>query len=399
MVKIVHINATDNRGGASIACYRHSEAMNKAGLNSNIVVANHPKGLLKILRSLYFRINLPRERKLQSLANFSLMDFGMPLYRIPAIREADIIYLHWICANTLSIRGVEEILKLGKPTFWYMHDMFPFTGGCHHALGCNGYKNNCTNCPQILNESQKCRASKQLQEKISRWRKYSNLEFVSPSVWEAQCAIESSLCKDHKIHVAPNLLDTGKFYPLEFDTKSDFGLDPNKKTILFGASRIASPYKGAEHIKKCLMMLDSSRYEGLVMGNADMDFISDLPINVVQTGYLSDERDIVRAYNACDTFVISSIAESFGQVVAEAMACGKPCVGYPTGGVIDLISHQTNGFLTHNYRAEELADGIGWMFSDDKRYRILSEAARTYIVSNFSYDVALEKHPELLPYI
>lgn len=398
-LRIVHINATDSRGGASIACFRHSAAMQNVGLQSTVLVANHPHGFDKILRSIYFRINLPKEKELDSLANFSLMSFGMPLHRNPLVRDADIIYLHWICANTLSIQGVEKILKLGKPTFWYMHDMFPFTGGCHYSLSCSGYKKDCDKCPQIRNSNLNCKASKQLADKINHWSKYNNLEFVSPSVWEAQCASESTLCQGHKIHISPNLLDTTMFHPFGYNTKEDFGLDPNKRTILFGATRIASPYKGASYVKECLKMLDPNKYEGLVMGKADIDFISDIPIKVVQTGFLSDETSIVKAYNACDTFVTSSLAESFGQVVAEAMACGKPCVGFPTGGIKDLIRHKDNGYLTNNNSAEELAYGIDWLFSDSVRYQLMSNKARSYIVENFSYDVVLKKHPELWPYL
>lgn len=399
MVRIVHINATDAKGGAYIACSRHNEAMNRAGLDSTIVVANHQHGIQKIKRSLYFRLNLPREERLNAHANFSLMDFGMPLHHNPKVKNADIIYLHWVCANTLSINGVEKILRLGKPTFWYMHDMFPFTGGCHYSLGCNGYKDDCLNCPQIGNEILKYKAHKQLLEKIDKWSKYPNLEFVSPSAWEAQCALDASLCNGHKVHIAPNLLDTTIFKPFGIGTKTDFGLDLRKRTILFGASRLSSPYKGAKYVKECLQMLDPNKYEGLVMGKVDSDFISNLPIKVVQTGFLSDERTIVKAYNACDTFITASLAESFGQVVAEAMACGKPCVGFPTGGILDLILHKENGFLTQYIKAEELKEGIEWIFADNLRYNVMAQKAREFIMDNFSYDLVLNKHPELLSYL
>lgn len=397
-MKIVHINATDARGGAAIGMMRHNESMIRAGLDSKVITANHPIGFDKILGSLYFRVNSRREAKLQSIANFSLMNFGMSLHKNPIVREADVIFLHWVCANTLSIKGVEHILKLGKPTFWYMHDMFPFTGGCHYALDCNGYMGNCDSCPQIANTSYKNTAAKQLMEKIRYWSKYSNLEFVAPSVWEADCARQSALCVGHKIYVAANLIDTDIYKSMEC-TKAVFGLDPNKRTILFGATRIGSPYKGALYAHECLSMLDSDRYEGLVIGKADMDFISDLPIHVVQTGFLNNDLDIAKAYNACDTFLMTSIAESFGQVVAEAMACGKPCVGFPTGGVLDLIKHERNGFLTLNYDAKELKSGIEWLFKDEKRYHKLSENARLQILNNNSYHNVLKVHSELQPFI
>lgn len=400
-MNIVHINATDARGGAAIACTRHSEAMNTVGLDSKIIVANNFRGINRILKSCYFRINSKREAKLNATANFSLMDFGMPLYKNPVVKNADIVFLHWICANTLSINGVEKILQLGKPTFWYMHDMFPFTGGCHYALSCTGYIHQCLNCPQISNDAYREKAAKQLVRKIDHWRHYLNLEFVAPSSWEAECAKKSALCKGHKIHVVPNILNTDIYKPIynNNEAKAFFGLNPQKKTVLFSATRIGSPYKGAKYARECLKMLDSDRYEGLVMGRADMDFISDLPIRVVQTGFLSDDYLIAKAYNACDTFLMTSIAESFGQVVLEAMACGKPCIGFPTGGVLDLILHKKTGYLTRDYNPLELKEGIEWLFSDGERYKCISSFARDQILRNNSYDKVLNIHSELKPYI
>lgn len=395
MIKIVHINATDARGGAAIAMKRHSEAMNRAGFDSRIVVANHPSLYEKILQSLFFRINHWRVEKLQAKANFSLMNFGLPLYKKRIVRDADIIFLHWLCENTLSIDGVEQILKLGKPTFWYMHDMFPFTGGCHYSLECNRYTHDCKNCPQIGCAFKKNMAAKQLAEKIEHWSKYSNLEFIAPSTWESKCAEKSTLCRGHKVHVVANILDTDIYKPLDIDAKVCLGLDPNKRTILFGATRIGSPYKGSVYARECLSMLDPKKYEGLVLGKADKDFISGLPIKVVQTGFLTKDEDIALAYNACDTFLMTSIAESFGQVVAEAMACGKPCVGFPTGGVTDLIRHKESGFLTTDYYPKELKEGITWLFEDKERYGKLSYEARRQIVKGNSFMNVLDIHSEL----
>ena len=66
------------------------------------------------------------------------------------VAEADILHLHW----TPGFINSKDILRIAnlKPKLgivWTLHDMFAFTGGCHHSFDCTGYKENCSNCPQV----------------------------------------------------------------------------------------------------------------------------------------------------------------------------------------------------------------------------------------------------------
>ena len=47
-------------------------------------------------------------------------------------------------------------------------------------------------------------------------------------------------------------------------------------------------------------------------------------------------------YNAVDVYVTSSLAESFGQTIIEAQACGTIPVGFDLGGIPDIIEHEKN---------------------------------------------------------
>ena len=330
---------------------------------------------------------------LKATGSFSVMQYGHSFDRIKEVKEADIIFLHWVNQNTLSIKGVEHILRMGKPTYWYMHDMFPITGGCHHSLGCEGFQNKCTDCPLIKNK--KSIASKQLQSKLKHWAKYKNLEFITPSTWLGSCVEKSILAKGHRVHVVPNVIDTNLFKPLPFDTKVMFGLNPKKKTLLFSADLSGSVYKGSQYTIDCLKRLDPNEFEGLIIGNMPKGLQEEVPIKVIATGYLMDSLSLVLAYNACNTVLISSVAENYPNVVLEAMACGKPCIGFKTGGIPDLICDKETGLLTAENTSDSLLNAINTMFQDGILYKRMGDAARKMIETNNAYKKMRDIYKEI----
>jgi glycosyltransferase involved in cell wall biosynthesis len=50
-------------------------------------------------------------------------------------------------------------------------------------------------------------------------------------------------------------------------------------------------------------------------------------------------------YNCADVFVFPSRTDTFGLVLAEAMACGVPVAAYPVEGPRDVVAHGKSGFL------------------------------------------------------
>lgn len=50
-------------------------------------------------------------------------------------------------------------------------------------------------------------------------------------------------------------------------------------------------------------------------------------------------------YNCADVFVFPSRTDTFGLVLAEAMACGVPIAAFPVEGPMDVVTHGKSGFL------------------------------------------------------
>jgi glycosyltransferase involved in cell wall biosynthesis len=73
-------------------------------------------------------------------------------------------------------------------------------------------------------------------------------------------------------------------------------------------------------------------------------------------GYLRGE-ELAAAYASADAFVYASETETMGNVVLEAMACGSAVVAPRAGGIPNLFSHGTSGFL---FQPRDLADASHW---------------------------------------
>ena len=245
----------------------------------------------------------------------------------------------------LSTKEVENILKLGKPTRWYMHDMNPITGGCHYSMECVKYMQHCQNCPMIQRKLLNIDLAKiQFDKRLKLWSKYKNLEAYTPSNWLAKCVSNSNLWKGHKITVYPNVIDTQKFHPVNKSAAKDLlGIGGTKKLILFGAADVNSPYKGWEYMRQAINKLEPERYEALIFGEEKQKIRKDIAIKCHFVGHLADEYSLILVYNAADVFVSASLADNYPNVIMEAMACGLPCVGFNIGGIPDQIKHKKNG--------------------------------------------------------
>jgi len=65
--------------------------------------------------------------------------------------------------------------------------------------------------------------------------------------------------------------------------------------------------------------------------------------------------DLASYYQRADVFVFPSRTDTFGLVLAEAMACGTPVAAYPVRGPVDVVTDPVAGVLDSDLRAAALA--------------------------------------------
>ncbi len=400
-LRIVLLTYHKTNGGAGIACGRLAEALRNAGhevtyLDAVDLAKNSFQKAMAwlrfVLERLYF-LRHERDKSIRFLFNPGI--FGQDLSKHPALIQADIIHLHWVNFGFIGIQDIQKLLGMGKPVFWTLHDMWAFTGGCHHSRTCTRYEESCGKCAFLKTPSD-TDLSHQLWTKKLRAFQSKNLKIITCSDWLEQKAKASSLLSKHEIQSIPNTLNLHSFSPAQKTViKTNLGLPFQKKYILFVAMRASAPAKGFLYLKEALEHWVRANpaakkdTELLVIGEVHEPAVFEslaLPVKLV--GKVSDHKKMTEYYNAADVFVTPSLEENLPNTLMEAMACGTPCVGFQVGGIPEMIDHQTNGYVAKSLDAEDLSLGIQWVFDHPEA----SQAARKKVESTYAEQIVAEKH-------
>ena len=96
---------------------------------------------------------------------------------------------------------------------------------------------------------------------------------------------------------------------------------------------------------------------------------------VIFSGTLKGE-ELARAYASADVFVHSSITETFGLVVLEAMASGLPVVARDVGGPSDTVHDGKSGFLVSELDVEGFVEKVIGFSGKNEEMRRMGICAR-----------------------
>ena len=107
--------------------------------------------------------------------------------------------------------------------------------------------------------------------------------------------------------------------------------------------------------------------------------------NVEFVGFVPSE-DLLRYYQSCDVFCAPSTGqESFGIVLLEAMASGKPLVASDISGYRSVVTHGVHGLLVPPKDEQALALALVRLLSDPDLRARMGQAGRAW-AAEFSWD-------------
>jgi glycogen synthase len=108
------------------------------------------------------------------------------------------------------------------------------------------------------------------------------------------------------------------------------------------------------------------------------------------TGAVSDD-ELFQHYADCDVFVAPSRYESFGLVLTEAMAFGKPVVGCRAGGMQEVVDEGVTGLLAEPGDAVSLTEQLRKLVAEPELRERLGTAAREAFERQFARPVTVAR--------
>jgi glycosyltransferase involved in cell wall biosynthesis len=375
--------------------------LEKASSDSSVIQYSPPfDARTRIRRGLKRRFLLRTELKLsEGATSRGVFSDDRNQHGSDSLRQAlpaDVLHLHWV-SRLIGNRPFFRDVPKSQPLVWTLHDMNPFTGGCHHAKACENYMRECGRCPELQSSNPNDFSRSIWNRKRNSYERLNpNLVgIVTPSRWLASHATNSSLLSLFSISVIPPGIDTDLFQPRDRSKcRKALNIPEDAHVLLFVAQWLSDKYKGMEILLAAIEKLKANpNLWLLVVGEGD-EFKS-LGVKSVFLGSVQDEQLLVNAYGAADLFVLPSMEDNFPNTALEAVACGIPIIGSRVGGIPEVVRDRQTGLLFNRGDAQSLATSAQELLSDGAERRRMSEECRRIAVEEYRLELQSRRYLEL----
>ncbi len=400
-MEVVHLCVSDGGGGAARAAYRLHQGLLRLSCASRMLVASKVTddptvqqfGVPSRWWHRYFRFPQRILRRLEGRAyrptGYEIFTDDRPLFgcglRLPA---APIVNLHWV-AGLLHPRALRRRGRAGPRLVWTLHDMHPFTGGCHFDGECGRFVEGCGKCPQLSSRWPHDLSRRSWSRKSRAYGGRSDLQVVTPSHWLAREFGRSTIGKGVSCRVIPYGVDVDLFRPAERGpAREALGLPVEGNVVLLVAHDLSVPRKGGRLIPSLVRGLCASPAVGAVVmvGRAKDEKRGEG--GVYYLGTITDDHLMARVYRAADLLLVPSLQDNLPNTVLEAMACGTPVVAFEVGGLAEVVRPGVSGALARPGDVDHIIAATVELLESGERLREMAAQCRALAVSQF--DLALQ---------
>jgi glycosyltransferase involved in cell wall biosynthesis len=198
-----------------------------------------------------------------------------------------------------------------------------------------------------------------------------------------------------RIFTAHNAVDPGHFDPDRQtqavpSIRGQFGIPAG--VPLVGIAARMNPWKGQYELIAATVLLRQTfpDLHVMILGADVPEMRADFQKRAREGGIAERlhfggfQKDVRPFLHELDVFVHPSYQEPFGLSIVEAMAMRKPVIACNTGGVPEIITHGSDGWLVEERSAEAVATAMAMLLNDRELARRLGERARETVCNRFT---------------
>lgn len=221
------------------------------------------------------------------------------------------------------------------------------------------------------------------------WRRSKYIVAVTNSLRELALETMENL----KIEVIPNGVDTDIFKPSK-ENKED-----RSCFTLICIARLVKR-KGIEHILSAIAELRTENLRLSIVGTGDHENYlkqqcHDMSLtSVVDFKGFCQRDQLPELYAQSDAFILTSRAEAFGNVFAEAMSCGLPVICSNVGGIPELVTAK-NGVLVEPEDIAGIKNAILTLKHSKELREQMGRASRERIMKHYRWPQIAERFLKL----
>lgn len=193
-------------------------------------------------------------------------------------------------------------------------------------------------------------------------------------------------------------VDTGRFVPDSHARRQwaeRFSIGPHE--LILSTVSYLRPFKNPQVLVEACKELRNRHVPARLLVAGDGEMLPDLKALAERLGiadcvhWLGNVADPKTLLQASDIFLLASVGEAFGLVLAEAMACGVPVVGSRSGSLMEVVEDGRTGVLSPPLDAIGFAEAIDQLGRDLPRRSEMAARAVTRVREHFTVDIAIEK--------
>ncbi len=399
-MRIVHLCTSDDGSGAFVAARRLMEAQRGAHLDASLLVGHrrtHTPHVVQAQPGLWGRAAQQARKAWQvaqlmgrlstpsrkALFAFAPATVGTDVSRLPLVRRADVLHLHWTQHGFLALSHLYALAALGKPVVWSQHDLWALTGGCLYPGSCSHWQQHCGHCPLLKHPATHDRSAQLWQQKRELYRALQPT-LVAVSNWLAQRIQSAPLTRHLRVEVIPNPIDTDVFVPMPpQEARARLGLPLDARILLFVARGLHDPRKGLAQLLEALALLEPDPRRCLVaVGEGSLPQHPN--VRSIGMGAVSDTTHLAWLFAAADVLALPSLEDNLPTTAMEAMACGTPVVGYRTGGIPEMVDDGQTGLLAPTGDRRALAHALRELLYNHALCARMGQSARAAAVARYS---------------